>query len=295
MKRLIWVALLLLLSGCAGLAETALDALPEDVRDAAFQAAGVWNNTRWSLQDPIDAFFAAVDARDPEAVRAMFSPNVQARDDDLDESIQALFDIYPGPTEDCEMLSPVGASKHLEYGRQTMVNVHNSFPVVCGGVNYYCSFSYVTTDEEAPENVGLKRVVLATEAAKCHPDYYQNSLELEDGLSIITTPAVEGETRRIGDQPRRFTSYDRTITQEELLSFLAGETRWDAFLNRFGPPNAEEIARYYELVPEDGEPRYAILYTKERDGAEHVESVILKDGRNYYALGVLWRWENTNE
>lgn len=287
MKRIVCAAVLLLaLAGC-GAVETALNALPEGARDAVLQAAGAWNESRWSLQDPVDEFFAAVDAGDAGALRAMFSPAVQAEDDDLDEMIQALLTLWPGPTEDCEMLSPVGASKHLKYGRQTMVNIHNAFPVVAGGVNYYCSFSYVTRDEEAPENVGLKRVVLATEAAKCHPDYYSNSLELGDGLTLVTTPAVEGETRRIGDAPYRFTSYDRTITQAELLEFLAEETRWSAFQERFGPPNAEEIARYYELAPEDGEPRYAILYLAE--DREHLSSVVLQNGRDYSALGVLWR------
>ena len=296
MKRLLWpLALLLVLSGC-GWVEEAYDALPEGAQEALLGAAQAVNSRRWSLQDPIDEFFAAVDARDAEAVKAMFSPNVQAADEDLDESIQALFDLYPGPTEDCEMLSPVGSSQHKEYGRTTMVNVHNSFPVVCGGVNYYCSFSYVTKDEDDPGSVGLKRVVLSTEAAKCHPDYYQNAQDIGDGLTVVTGPAAEGETRRIGDQPYLFTPYDRTITQEDLLEFLETETRWDAFRQHFGPPNAESYGgRYYELAPEDGEPRYALLFTSETGGGERVSSAVLKNGRDYHALEVIWKQEEPNE
>ena len=194
------------------------------------------------------------------------------------------------------MLSPVGSSQHLEYGRRTMVNIHNRFPVVCGGVNYYCSFRYVTKDEEDPGNVGIQRVVLATEAARCHPDYDETVREIGDGLTVVTEPAAEGETRRIGDSPYLFTPYDRTITQEDLLEFLETDTRWDAFQARFGPPNARSYGGcFYELAPEEGEARYALLYTQEADGAERVSSAILKDGREYDALGVIWKAEEENE
>ena len=290
--RLFPLALLgaLLLSACS-LVERAYDALPQEAQESILNAADRLNQGRWSLQDPIDEFFAAVDAQDAEAVKAMFSPSVQA-EGNLDEAIEALFSLYPGPTEECEMLSPVGSSQHVKYGRHTMVNIHNSFPVVCGGENYYCAFSYVTKDEEDPGNVGIQKVVLATEAAKCHPDYYQSTRDLGDGLFVITQPAVEGETRRIGDQPYEFIPYDRTITQEDLLDFLKAETRWDAFLARFGPPNAKSYGGcFYELSPEEGQARYALLYTEEADGAERVSSVILKDGREYDALGVLWEAE----
>lgn len=281
---------LLLLAGC-GLVQRS--ALPEGLQDAALGVLEGLSGSRWSLQDPIDDFFAAVDARDAEAVRALFSPNVREADGDLDETIQALFDLYPGPTEDCEMLTPVGASKHLEYGRQTMVDVHNSLPAVCGGVNYYCSFSYVTKDEEDPGNVGLRKVVIATEAAKCHPDYYQNSLDLEDGLSVVTAPAAEGETRRIGDEPFVFTPYDRTVTREELPVFLETDDSWEGFVARFGPPNAEGrlgTGFYYELVPEDGQARYAHIYTHDfGDGVQRVWSVYLYNGRDSRELETVWK------
>ena len=111
---------LLLLTGC-GLVQRTVEALPEGLQDAALGALKSLSDSRWSLQDPINEFFANLDARDAEAVRAMFSPNVQAADEDLDETIQALFDLYPGPTEECEMTSPPGASKP---GSETHLRAH---------------------------------------------------------------------------------------------------------------------------------------------------------------------------
>lgn len=279
----------LCLSGCGDAFQTAVESLPEGARNAV---TGAIRDSRWSLQDPIDEFFAAVDARDADAVKAMFSPNVQAADGDLDESIQALFDLYPGPTEDCGMKSPVGASKHIGWG-ENMIRVHNMVPVVCRGVSYYCSFSYTTKDQADGGNVGVTRVVFVTEKVQAN-DEFRREMETEDGLTVVPDCPGDYETRRIGDTPYIFTPVDREITREDLTAFLQTEDRWDAFLERFGPPNAEywhSLSAYYELTPEDGRARYAHIYTKDRDGAERVDKVYLYDDREYQPIDTIWTYD----
>ena len=298
MKRL-WrailpaLALALCLSGCGALLERTVMALPEGAREAALGAVKVWSDSRWSLQEPIDAFFAAVDARDAEAVKAMFSPNVRAEDLELDGDIQALFDLYPGPTEDCVMRSPVGASQHIGWG-ENMNRVHNLVPVVCQGVSYYCSFSYTIKDEADEGNVGVTRVVFLTEKVQAN-DEFRRELETGDGLTVAADCPGDYETRRIGDTPYIFTPIDRSVTREELTAFLETEDRWEAFTARFGEPNAETwggISVYYELVPEEGRARYAHIYTKDfGDGVERVSNVFLFDDREYRPLDTLWTRE----
>lgn len=302
MKRL-WknlfpaLALALCLSGCGALLEKTVTALPEGAREAALGAVKVWSDSRWSLQEPIDAFFAAVDARDAEAVKAMFSPNVRAGDLELDGDIQALFGLYPGPTEDCVMRSPVGASQHIGWG-ENMPRVHNLVPVVCQGVSYYCSFSYTTKDEADEGNVGVTRVVFVTEKVQAN-DEFRRELEIGDGLTVVEDCPGDYETRRIGDTPRMFTPIDRNITREDLTAFLETEDRWEAFTARFGEPNAETwggISVYYELAPEDGQAHYAHIYTKDfGDGVERVNNVFLFDDREYQPLEALWTRETKTE
>lgn len=285
------LALVLCLGGCGDAFQKAVEALPEDAQNAVTGAIRSWSDSQWSLQDPIDEFFAAVDARDAEAVRAMFSPNVQAEDADLDEDIQALFGLYPGPTEECEMLTPVGASKHIGWG-ENMVRVHNLVPVVCQGVSYYCSFSYTTKDEADEGNVGVTRVVFLTEKVQAN-DGFRREMEVGDGLTVVEDCPGDYETRRIGDTPYIFTPMDREITREDLTAFLQTEDRWDAFLEHFGPPNAEywhSLSVYYELAPEDGQARYAHIYTKDfGDGAERVDKVYLYDDREYQPIDTIWK------
>lgn len=293
MKKTALAALLgtlLLLTGC-GLVRRTAEALPEGLQDAALRALKGLSDSQWSLQDPIDEFFAAVDARDAEAVRALFSPSVRAADEDLDESIQALFRLYPGPTEDCEMLSPVGASKHIGWG-ENAVTVHNTFPVVCRGANYYCVFSYTTKDEADEGNVGLKSVVFMTEKVRANEDFL-DGLETGDGLTVVSDCPGDYETRRIGDEAYIFSPCDRTITREDLLEFLETDDRWEGFAARFGPPNAEgplDTGCYYELVPEDGQARYAHIHTHDfGDGVKRVYSVYLYNGRDSRELETVWK------
>lgn len=286
------LALALCLSGCGDAFQRAVEALPEDAQNAVTGAVRAWSDRQWSLQDPIDEFFAAVDARDAEAVKAMFSPNVQAADAGLEEDIQRLFALYPGPTEDCEMKTPVGASKHIGWG-ENMTRVHNMVPVVCQGVSYYCSFSYTTKDEADEGNVGVTRVVFVTEKVQANDDF-RRELEIEDGLTVVDDCPGDYETRRIGDTPYIFIPMEREIAREDLTAFLEAEDRWDAFLERFGPPNAEYwhgLSAYYELAPEDGQARYAHIYTKDRDGAERVDRVYLYDDWEYQPIDTIWKYD----
>ena len=54
------------------------------------------------FNEAVDSFFAAVDNRDAEAIKEMFSLNAKKEDTQLTESIEQLLAFYPGPTERCE-------------------------------------------------------------------------------------------------------------------------------------------------------------------------------------------------
>lgn len=278
----------LFLTGC-GTVQKAFESLPEDAQEAVMGSVQSWSGSRWSLQDPIDEFFAAVDARDAEAVRAMFSPNAQAAGETLDQDIQALFDLYPGPTDECVMTSPVGASKHVGW-RENATTVHNTFPVVCQGVNYYCAFSYTTKDEADEGNVGVNSVLFMTEKVQANEEF-RNSLERGDGLTVAADCPGDYETRRIGDCAYIFTPMDRSLFADELTAFLQTDSNWAAFLDRFGQPNAESwpSSYYFELTPENGQPRYAHILTNTENGVKQVYSVYLYDNHNNQPVETIWK------
>ena len=108
-KRLLaalWVpALLVLLSGCAA-AGTLLNAVWDEIQSGGIEGVGFQEDGSYVsyegylYNEAADAFFAALDARDAEGLRGRFAPRVQAEDADLQEQIEALFALYPGPTQE---------------------------------------------------------------------------------------------------------------------------------------------------------------------------------------------------
>ena len=53
---------------------------------------------RGALDDTVNGLFSALDARDGEAIQALFSPYVRERDTDMTDQIDKLLEVYPGPT-----------------------------------------------------------------------------------------------------------------------------------------------------------------------------------------------------
>ena len=276
-------ALLLCISGC-GLAEKALEALPEEVLNQIVDAAP---HTPSYVEETAVRFLAAVEAQDTQAVKALFAPGVLAEDEDFDAVLAQLFDFYQGPTDECWSDNTPGISKHLYYGKTTRRSYSGWIPVVSQGVNYYCYVAVTEVNEDEPENVGINKLVFVTEKARCAPGFERPE---EDGLWLYEDPPEDYQTCRINEDAYLYTPVDRTVTKEEMVAFLEDDTTWEGFTARFGEPNVTDDPNrvhwnvyYYALPEEDGEPRWARLMVE--DGA--ITSVTL-EGRSYHSEGVLW-------
>lgn len=206
-------------------------------RNAVTGAVRAWSSRQWSLQDPIDEFFAAVDAWD------------------------------------------AAASKHIGRG-ENMTRVHNLVPVVCQGINYYCSFSCTTKDEAGEGNMGVTRVVFVTEKVQAN-DAFRQELQTEDGLTVIEDCPGSCETRRIGNSPYIFTPVDRTITQEDLTAFLAAEDRREAFTPGPARPTRKDGAACTMSWPRRT-ARCVHIYTRDfGDETKRVSAIYLYNDRDY--------------
>lgn len=250
-----------------------------------------------ALQDEIDAFFDAVDRRDAEAIKGMFSANALRDDPDMDEMIGRLFALYQNPTDDCYMEESPGSSRKI--GKKRFANTHGWFPVVSNNVNYYCYISYTYRDDEDPGNIGLEALIFVTEKVRCNEDFRTGNgwKALGSGLTVVEDAPGDYLTCRIGTDPFIYTPVDRVITQEDIVSFLEKTDRWDDFMMQFGEPNAvspySSGVCYYELKDESGEKRYAYVSRRESDSGEKcISSVVLMNGTNAHALDVLWRYED---
>lgn len=207
----------------------------------------------------VDAFFAAVDAKDADAIKALFSPRALEQAENIDEEIEKLFAFYPGPTQKCErdgVNSESGSSNHGKRIRRGS----DWFAVVCDNTNYYCNFSMVFMNDMDADEEGVWSIDLVSEKVICAEDFQFWS---EPGLHAESEAPGDYQTRRIGHYPKIFVPIERELDQEEIRTFLEKETDFKAFQNRFGEPNAEtctNLSYAYELPDKDGEKRYLILY-----------------------------------
>jgi hypothetical protein len=248
-----------------------------------------WN--RPGIDDMAEDFFAALDARDPEALQSLFAPSVLSADPRLPESIEALLTLYPGPTETWRTDAPPSVSTRR--GGSAFRSASNWYPVTAGGENYYCYIRYTSTDEEHPENAGLQKVVFVTEKVRCSESFNRTWKDLPQGLHVLTEAEGDYETCRIGGSAFIYTPTLQPPTLEDIIAFLETETAQAAFLSRFGPPNAvsphTDAFFYYALPDEDGEKRYAeIHFTGENDTAQ---TLLLWSENGYHALDIPWRAE----
>lgn len=277
-------ALLLCLSGC-GLAERVLNVLPKEALDKIADAAP---HTPSYVEETAASFLEAVEVQDTEAVKALFAPSALAKDEDFDEVLTRLFTFYSGSTDECWSDNTPSISKHLHYGRTTRRSYSGWVPVVSQGINYYCYVVVTDIDDEEPENIGINKLVFVTEKARCAPEFERPE---EYGLWLYEDPPGDYQTCRINEDAYIYTPINRTITKEEITTFLENSTSREAFAARFGEPNVTAYPNqshwnvyYYALPEENGEPRWARLMVED----ENITSVTL-EGRSYHSEGVLWK------
>lgn len=249
----ILLATVLLLSGCA----------KETIQTQAGKGFYPFKKDR-VFNAAVDAFLAAVDARDSDAIKALFSPNALEQAEDIDGEIEKLFAFYPGPTQKCERDGVGSESGSSDHGKRIRRG-SDWFAVVCDGANYYCNFSMVFRNDMDGDEVGVWSIDFVSEKVICAEDFKFNA---KPGLHAESEAPGDYQTRRIRHYPEVFVPIERELDREEIRIFLEKETDFDVFRDTFGEPNAEtsKNSRYaYELPDEAGEKRYLILYvTDER-------------------------------
>ena len=239
------------------------------------------------FNEAVDAFFEAVDHREAEAIKEMFSPNAQQEDAQLEKRIEQLLAFYPGPTERCERDGAKQGSYSTDYGKRRS-EVSDWFAVVCNGTNYYCDFSLVYECDEDADEIGIRYITIASEKAICAENF---KFPEESGMHIFEDASGDYQTARIGGYPRVYIPSEQNMTEEDILTFLEEDTTFEALKEAFGEPNAELVpyASYaYELADEEGEKRYADIYVDNRQDGWPITKVTIVNDVSNIAISTLW-------
>ena len=232
------LALALCLAGCAPGGGRVLDVSGE----------------RKALGEAVDGLFAALDARDGEGVRALFSPDILERDPDLPEQIEKLMAVYPGPTTWYDWEDDGGYKERVggSYTNTANCTIH----AFSGGEDYWCWLGLMYQNSD-PEKVGVTRIRFFIAEEFCGAHYDDWDIPPTDGLDVYAERTLDCQVRAIEGRAYKYTPPQAPLDLDEVEAFLAGgEKTYDDFVERFGEPCAVNIWYFYELPPEDGAPRY---------------------------------------
>ena len=156
-------------------------------------------------QENINNFFAALDDRDTDAIKSLFSSAVIQNDTDLDEQISKLISIYPNAETEIIFDGLLGGDYESQDSKHKSV-AYTTFPVICDNQYFWVYFELVYEDDFCEDNIGLSSVFFYTADEYCA--YFHNDSEKlpdELGLLVFSDLNLEKEIRPIEYNPYEFT------------------------------------------------------------------------------------------
>jgi len=239
------------------------------------------------MEKKVKEVLAAADAKDVEAMYALFSESARQNEPDLKEEIQTFLDAYPGRPDSVEYLIAMSEREStpvLQVDAASAVEINGKFIITKDGTNYYCQLTFGFVDGENPDEVGIKNIAIQSElAASRDENWYPYSYAWNQPSAVFVRidNDADVETRCIEGMPVIFERYGRTITEKELYDFLEESTSLSEFMAEFGEPNADTgmCTYYYELASSGGSAQYAkIVFEEGSDQISDESSIISESG-----------------
>lgn len=273
-KLLICAATVALGAACAGCGcGSALYTLAELAKSAVSDEPYVSYEEKIYLET-VEAFLEASEAGDKKAIRKLFSKNARKSDEDLDRQIDLWLEEYPGGGYFWYRDAVLHGSYSRRSGKRSST-VDDTVVFTTGGDYYWCSIELTYENDFDRGEIGVNSASLFSKEYYCALRYEQEGAEWprEQGMNVRLEFPCEGQIRVADGQPVLYTSVERELDEAKVKAFLDENDSYDAFAERFGQPNGENIYLYYELPAEDGRPRFLKIGVDDRDNTVYSASV----------------------
>ena len=226
-------------------------------------------------QENINNFFAALDDRDTDAIKSLFSSAVIQNDTDLDEQISKLISIYPNAETEILFDGLLGGDYERRDSKHKSV-AYTTFPVICDNQYFWVYFELVYEDDFCEENVGLSSVFFYTADEYCaffHND--SEKLPNELGLLVFSDLKLERDIKPIEGIPYEFTPVERTINISNVEVFFDKNKSLTEFMEAFGQPNSQGSlwTYYYEITETDGSAKYLEIGVPDGENIEYANII----------------------
>ena len=232
-----------------------------------------WRNEHVSdytaAKQAMDALLSSADAGDKEAFAKNFTSGLRGSSG-FDKLIDDFFASYPGGMSEAERNDgPVSGGGSYRDGNSRKGGSASS-ELMLNGKWFYIILSFCCENTAEPENVGVESfMIMNLEAMAVHQDIYSRDCLHYDDIHLMCDIRSSNEVnaRLINGSAFLWTDTDTPkLTENEMRKLLteyrdlyAPEVR-----EKIGKANAEQkffnktgYDYYYELAPENGEPRYA--------------------------------------
>lgn len=130
-------------------------------------------------QDEFKLILQALDQRDKQAFKNLFSKESLEKIDGIDRKIDEFFEFYQGVSVSSKDL---GGSSEKQMGRDRYLTFDQPYAVVTDQEAYRIVFSYTAYDEVDEDHVGLHSILIMTQALADEAKFWQwpdeNSIEV---------------------------------------------------------------------------------------------------------------------
>lgn len=217
-----------------------------------------------AVDEAIDALLSSADKGDSEAFADVFTPNLQ-KDIRFDNELDAFFKNYPVGLSQCELDGGLTSSNSSFVNDESVENASAYFTCVLDGEWYFITMKLCYDNTASPDDVGITFFCIENlEANAVGREYSDNEhiiCELVDE-KFVSARLICGKGFCFTDYP------EREISEEMMRSCLESCDSISEISQLIGEPNVTKkydgsagCDYYYELTPENGEPRYAHIST----------------------------------
>lgn len=242
-----------------------------------------WVTDHEAANGAIKELLEAAESGDREQFKRTFTPNIQ-NSQSFEAAVDAFFDNYPKGLNGCKLEGGnVSGSGSYNYGHniQTGSTYYTCF---LNGEWYSIHLIFCYENTDYPDDVGVDFFSVENLGAAALDEDYK-------GKNLVCAIKSEAEVtaRLIKNMAFMFEpSPERIITEAQMKEYLKKYDDLYQLEQEIGKPNVNikydnstGYDHYYELAPENGEPRYAYICTGSPTGRFYY-GYVCSDTQSYY-------------
>lgn len=235
-----------------------------------------WQNTRvgdsQASDEAIKALMEAAGDGDRKALTRIFAAEVR-NSSSFKAELDSFFGAYPAALSQCGLKGgSSGSSGSYNYGHNVLTG-SGSYTCDLEGERYFINISFCYENTDEPDKVGVRSFSVMNLGARALyiQEFNKKAMEedYEDDRALICDIKGSNEVnaRLIGGYPFVWHPTDnKKLTAEGMRTLLSETEDMSSLIQKTGEPNVSMkysnstgYDYYYELAPENGEPRYAFI------------------------------------